>query len=609
MIEAPMSEVKRRLLARLAAGSAGPPRARVPRREDAGPVRLSHAQERVWLMDRLAGEVPLFNLVIAGRLRMDVDQAEIRRRLAAIVARHDAMRMTVAEHDGEPVMRIAGSVPVEIPLVDLSRADPAAAERLAYQRAYETGARPYRLDQGPLWRVELIRLGADDHVLVIAAHHIAVDGTSLTLILRELAALEPAPELPVGYADYARWQRELLAGGGLDAELGYWRERLAGLEPLELPADRRRPARPTYDGHSLQVLLDPERVRALGGIGRAAGATPYMTVLGLYCVLLHRYTGAADIAVGSFVSGRTEPELHHLVGMFANMVVVRTDLGGRPAFRTVLERVRDALIGAMRHQNVPFERLVRELRSDHDPSAPPLVRLAYNMPAEAGALPPIGETVPLDFTRRGSQLDLTLHMIEENGGIRLTFEYAADLFDEATVARMSDHLLLLLDGVLAEPDRPVAELAMAAPGEERLLRSWEEGPVTGGSPPLHELVAEQARRTPDAVAVAGGGRELTYAELEADADDIAHRLRAAGAGPETPVAVFLRRGPRLPAALLAIWKAGGAYLPVDPGHPAAWLDAVLAGVDVVVTSRDLADRLPARGRHLVLIDDLSGNSV
>ncbi|GAA1004411.1 hypothetical protein Aple_072060 [Acrocarpospora pleiomorpha] len=649
MIEAPMSEVKRRLLARLAAGSAGPPRGRVPRREDDGPVRLSPAQERVWLMDRLAGDVPLFNLVIAGRLRMDVDLAEIRRRLAAIVARHDAMRMTVAERDGEPVMRIAASVPVEIPLVDLSRAEPAAAERLAYQRAYETGARPYRLDQGPLWRVELIRLGEGDHVLVIAAHHIAVDGTSLTLILRELAALEPAPELPVGYADYAQWQREQLAGGGLDADLGYWRQRLAGLEPLELPADRRRPARPTYEGHSLQVLLDPERVRALGEIGRAAGATPYMTVLGLYCVLLHRYTGVADIAVGSFVSGRTEPELHNLVGMFANMVVVRVDLGGRPAFRTVLERVRDALIGAMRHQNVPFERLVRELRSDHDPSAPPLVRLAYNMPAEAGALPPIGEAVPLDVTRRGSQLDLTLHMIEENGGIRLTFEYAADLFDEATITRMSDHLLRLLDGVLAEPDRPVTELAMTAPGEERLLQSWEEGPVTGAepapgserlprsweegpvrgaglamaapgeerlvrsceegpvvgvSPPLHELVAEQVRRTPGAVAVVGGGRELTYAELEADADDLAHRLCAAGVGLETPVAVCLRRGPRLPAALLAIWKAGGAYLPVDPGHPAAWLDAVLAGVDVVVTSRDLADRIPARGRHLVLIDDL-----
>ncbi|GAA0984790.1 hypothetical protein GCM10009555_059170 [Acrocarpospora macrocephala] len=672
MIEAPMSEVKRRLLARLAAGSAGPPQGRVPRREGNGPVRLSPAQERVWLMDRLAGDVPLFNLVIAGRLRMDVDLAEIRRRLAAIVARHDAMRMTVAEQDGEPVMRIAASIPVEIPLVDLSRAEPAAAERLAYQRAYDTGARPYRLDQGPLWRVELIRLGEGDHVLVIAAHHIAVDGTSLTLILRELAALEPAPELPVGYADYAQWQREQLAGGGLDADLGYWRERLAGLEPLELPADRRRPARPTYEGHSLQVLLDPERVRALGEIGRAAGATPYMTVLGLYCVLLHRYTGAADIAVGSFVSGRTEPELHHLVGMFANMVVVRADLGGRPAFRTVLERVRDALIGAMRHQNVPFERLVRELRSDHDPSAPPLVRLAYNMPAEAGALPPIGETVPLDVTRRGSQLDLTLHMIEENGGIRLTFEYAADLFDEATVTRMSDHLLRLLDGVLAEPDRPVTELAMTAPGEERLLRFWEEGPVAGLAmaapgaerlvrsseegpvagaglaiapgaerlprswdegpvaglvmaasgaerlvrpseegpvvgvwPPLHELVAEQARRTPGAVAVVGGGRELTYAELEADADDLANRLCAAGVGPETPVAVCLRRGPRLPAALLAIWKAGGAYLPVDPGHPAAWLDAVLAGVDVVVTSRDLADRIPARGRHLLLIDEIN----
>ncbi|WP_083958704.1 non-ribosomal peptide synthetase [Herbidospora mongoliensis] len=603
MTSPPMSDVKRRLLARLAAGSAGPPPPRVPRRTGTGPVPLSYAQARVWLMDRLAGELPLFNLVIAGRLPMDVDREELTRRLAVIVGRHDAMRMSVTEDAGEPFLHVAEQVPVDIPLVDLSGVAAAQAEEMAFRHAYETGSRPYRLDRAPLWRVELVRLGPADHVLVIAAHHIAVDGTSLTLILRELAGFDE-PELPVGYADFAAWQRGP-AVAEQDRGLAYWTERLAGLDPLDLPADRRRPARPTYQGDSLQVVLDPSLVGSLAGIGRAAGATPYMTVLAAFCVLLHRYTGVGDVSLGAFVSGRTEPELHNLVGMFSNMIVVRADLGGGPGFRQVIERVKSALLGAMAHQDVPFERLVRELghRSGGDRSAPPLVRVAYNMPAEAGALPPIGSSLPLDFTHRGSQLDLTLHMIEEAGTIRLTFEYATDLFDAATVDRMSGHFCTLLAGLAADPDAPVARVAMTGPAEDRRLAAYEQGaPYDRESPAadsrefmaLHELVAEQARRTPDAVAVAGAGRPRTYAELEADSDAVAHRLREAGVGPESPVGVFLRRGAALPAALLAVWKTGGAYVPLDPGHPRDRLATVAAdcGVRVVVTTPDLAGRLP-----------------
>ncbi|GAB1818978.1 amino acid adenylation domain-containing protein [Herbidospora sp. RD11066] len=626
MTSPPMSDVKRRLLARLAAGSAGPPPPRVPRRSGTGPVPLSYAQARVWLMDRLAGELPLFNLVIAGRLPMDVDREELTRRLAVIVGRHDAMRMSVTEVAGEPFLHVAEQVPVDIPLVDLSGVAAGQAEEMAFRHAYETGMRPYRLDRAPLWRVELVKLGPADHVLVIAAHHIAVDGTSLTLILRELAGFDE-PDLPVGYADFAAWQR----GAGVaeqDKGLAYWTERLAGLEPLDLPADRRRPARPTYRGDSLQVVLDPALVASLTGIGRVAGATPYMTVLAAFCVLLHRYTGVGDVSVGAFVSGRTEPELHPLVGMFSNMIVVRADLGGGPGFRQVIERVKSALLGAMAHQDVPFERLVRELGhpGGGDRSAPPLVRVAYNMPAEAGALPPIGSSLPLDFTHRGSQLDLTLHMIEESGTIRLTFEYATDLFDAATIDRLSGHFCTLLAGLAADPDAPIARVAMTSPDEDRRLAAYEQGtpydsqvvmPVatnhlhmsksaTSGSgfQALHELVAEQARRTPDAVAVAGACRPRTYAELEDDSDAIAHHLRESGVGPETPVGVFLRRGAALPAALLAVWKAGGAYVPLDPAHPRDRLATVTAdcGVRVVVTTPDLAGRLPD-GLTTVSADD------
>ncbi|GGS78139.1 hypothetical protein GCM10010156_41190 [Planobispora rosea] len=611
----PLSDVKRRLLARLAAGAAGPPPPRVPRRMGSGPVPLSYAQARVWLMDRLAGDLPLFNLVIAGRLPMEVDLDELRRRLAAVVGRHDAMRMSVVEAGGEPFLNVADSVPVDIPLVDLTGVDPEQAEQTAFRHAYETGARPYRLDRAPLWRVELVRLGPADHVLVIAAHHIAVDGTSLTLILRELAGLD-APDLPVGYADFAVWQRAR-AAEGRDAGLDYWKDRLAGLDPLELPADRPRPARPTYRGDSLQVVLDPGLVRDLGEIGRAAGATPYMTVLAAFCVLLHRYTGVTDVSLGAFVSGRTEPELHHLIGMFSNMIVVRADLSGEPGFGTVVDRVKHALLGAMSHQDVPFERLAAELgRNRPDRSAPPLVRVAYNMPAEAGALPPIGRSLPLDFTHRGSPLDLTLHMIEESGTVRLTFEYATDLFDAATVDRMSSHFRTLLAGLAAEPGRPIGRVPMTGPAEDRRLASYEQGALPahdasreygGAARSLHELVADQVRRTPDAVAVAvaHGGRSRTYAELDADADAVARRLRDRGVGPETPVGVFLRRSPAMPAALLGVWKAGGAYVPLDPGHPRDRLEAVLGdcGIEVVVTTPDLAAALPPEGLRLVYADE------
>lgn len=573
-----LSDVKRKLLARLAAGSAGPSPAKVRKRSGTGPVRLSYAQERVWLMDRLAGDLPLFNLVIAGRLRMAVDHAELRRRLGEIVARHDALRMTVTEIDGVPYMRIAEQVPVGIPLVELPD------ERLAYERAYATGMRPYRLDTGPLWRVELVKLGAEDHVMVIAAHHIAVDGLSLTLILRELAGLEAAPELPVGYADFAVWQRELLEQGGADRDLAYWRERLAGVEALELPTDRQRPARPTFAGRSLQVLLDSEQVRRLGEIGRRSGATPYMTVFGVFFILLHRYTGVRDLAMGSLVSGRTEPELQHLIGMFANMVVVRVDLGGDPDFVEVLDRVRRSLIGAIKHQNVPFEHLVKQDRQGRQ------VRIAYNMPAEAGALPRIGETVPLDITPEGSQLDLTLHMIEESGTVRLTFEYSTDLFDEETITRLAGHFGELLTEITADPTRPISSLTLTTPDE-----SWENGPETGPRELLPERVAEQVRRTPDALAVVGGGRRLTYAQLAADAESLACHLQSLGVGAETPVGVCLRRGQELPAVLLGIWRAGGVYVPLDPDHPRERLAALLADtrIEVIVTSRDLAGRLPS----------------
>jgi amino acid adenylation domain-containing protein len=603
-----LSPAKRALLARLAKGSKVAAPSPIPPVADGGPLALSYAQERVWFTGRLAGDLPMFNLVIAARLPMTLDVAELESRLAEIVRRHDSLRTSIHVVDEEPALVLAPSLPVRIPEHDLSHLPASDVDAIARQTALDIGTRPYQLDRAPLWRVEMVRLPAGERMLVFAAHHIVADATSLLLLASEIAGLRPPPELPVRFVDFAAWQRSQVDDDVIGEELAYWRHELADLPPpLELPADHPRPAERSLRGATITAPIPDHVNRQLRDVSRREGTTPYATALAAFTVLVHRYTGAEEVVVGSTVDGRSRPEFQHLVGMFVNMVVLRTSLADRPVFRELLARVRGTTSAALSRQNVPFEKLVRDLHRGGDRRHAPLVQIGFNMPAQAVDLPVT--MVDLPVTPEGAQLDLTVHIVPEASSdmLRVQFEYASDLFDGPTIHRMMGHYLVLLDALTAEPGRRVDEAPLLDEQERAALVGATHPPSDERLPPLHRLVERQAQATPDAVAVVEAERTLTYAELDARANGLAGELRRRGVGPETLVGVYLRRGLDLAVALVAVWKAGGAYVPLDPDQPAIRSRLILedTGAPVVVTERGLAGTLHANGVAVVCVEDMA----
>ncbi|HEX2188170.1 MAG TPA: amino acid adenylation domain-containing protein, partial [Longimicrobiaceae bacterium] len=450
------------------------------------------------------------------------------------------------------------------------------------------------------------------HLLLATAHHIAFDGWSRGVLLRELRELyaafsegrpSPLPELPIQYADYAVWQRERLQGAGLASQLAWWRERLAGAPPLlELPADRLRPRVPSFRGEQASARVPAGLADALRVLGREEGATLFMTVLAAFQALLCRWSGQEDVVVGAPVAGRARSETDGLVGCFINTLALRTDLSGDPAFREILGRAREAALGAFAHEEVPFERVVEELRPERSLSYSPVFQVLLNFrnfprtPAQAGGLG-IAALAP---DRGVATFDLALEVEEGEDGLVCVLEYAAELFERERMTLLLDHFLALLEQVAADPG--VRLSAIRLPGRT-------DEPGTGAAGPrraelVHERVAAQAGLTPDAVAVAREGGSLTYAELDLRANRLANHLRRLGVGPEVRVGVCMERSPELVVALLAVLKAGGAYVPLDPGHPPDRLAFVLedADVAVVLTGGGPAERLPAGGARVVHLD-------
>ncbi|MEV0728020.1 amino acid adenylation domain-containing protein [Polymorphospora sp. NPDC050346] len=599
-----LSAVKRELLARLRKGNAPVAASRIPRAPADGPARLSFSQERVWLTSQLAGDVPAFNLGGAVRLRLPVGPETLAAALADVAARHDSLRTTVEVVDGRPRPVVAAAVPVTVPLTDLS-GTPDPADGIE-DRIREVILRPYRLDTAPLWRVELIRLAADDHVLVIAAHHLITDAASIMFVLHELAFPDRRPALPVSYTDYAAWQRAEFDGGRHDAQSAFWRRKLAALPPpLELPTDRPRPPEPDYAGSTLVLTTPAATGEALRTLARAEDTTVYTVVLTALKVLLARQTGRTDIVVGTQVTGRSLPELQNLVGMFVNVVPVRTSLApdatagegttGTVGFREVLRRVRHNLAEAMAHQDVPFETLVRDLRGDADRSFPPLVQVACNMPVQ-DTDHPLGEEIPMPIAPGGSLLDLTVHVIPRpDASLEIQFEYASSLFDATTVERLAEQHRRLLAAVGTDPDVDWRTADLLGADARRDALAAGTGAPAARTELLPALVATQAAATPDATAVEAAAGRLTYAGLTAAADALADRLRAAGVRPGAVVALCLDRGLDLQVATLAAWRAGAAFLPLDTEHPPARWALLLdtAGAPAVVADPQRAEALRA----------------
>ncbi|MEV6034602.1 amino acid adenylation domain-containing protein [Nonomuraea sp. NPDC052116] len=521
------------------------------------PPPLSYAQERLWFMEQYAPgnatyTIPLVRRV-RGPLRPDVLAAALRR----VCERHQPLRTRFpAGADGQPDVLVSDET--EVPLTVAAAGSAEAARELVGPFLME----PFDLVTGPVMRALLVRLAPDDHVLALAVHHIAADGWSANLLLREILAFctgGTALELPITYGDFAAWQRERA-----DGDVGYWRDRLAGLEPLELPADAPRPPELTHDGAAHRFAIAPELAERLDRLGGEHRATPYMVLLAAFAVLLGRYAGQDDVAIGSPVAGRSLPELDNLIGCFVNMLAMRVDLSGDPSFAELLGRVRELATDAYSHQEVPFERLVSELNVAREPSRSPVFQVILAMQNYGG------EPEPGPLTLEGfepgvwaTRFDLELYT---GGGGAFLFVYNTALFSAERIERMAGHLVTLLEGVAADPAAPVSELELLTPRELEERRRWNDTAVDLGPPGLlHEPVMAGAES--GAVAVRHPGGEITYGELRRRVRALAAELRTAGAGPGQLVAVVMERGWEQVVAVLAINAAGAAYLPIDADLP------------------------------------------
>ncbi|HEX8274264.1 MAG TPA: non-ribosomal peptide synthase/polyketide synthase [Longimicrobiaceae bacterium] len=598
-------------------GPAAPPIARVPRDE---PLPLSFAQQRLWVVDRIEPGSAAYNMAFALRLRGAPDVAALRGSLDALVRRHEALRTTFAARDGRPVQTIHPPAPVPLPVLDLGLLSGSAREAEAERRVAEEALRPFDLETGPLLRSALLRLDDADHVLCFTLHHVVSDGWSMQVLTREVSALYPAllrgeeptlPELPVQYADYAVWQREWLRGDALDAQTAFWRERLAGAPPLlEIPTDRPRALGLSPEAASHPLVFTPEVSRGLRELSRRAGTTLFMTVLAGWQALLARYAGQDDVVVGTPVAGRTRRETEGLIGFFVNMLALRADLSGDPAWAELLGRVREAALGAYDHQELPFERLVEELGVERSLTHSPVFQATFALRRAAGddGLLRLGDVELESFGGgdRVARFDLDLSLADSGDALGGALVYRAALWDAATMERMAAHLEAVLEAMAADPRRRLSELSLLRGAERaQLLEAWSDGGAAVVDEELvHERFARQARRTPDAVAVRAGGRTLTYAELDRDSDMLAGRLLELGVGPDVRVGICLERGPEMVAAVLGVLRAGGAYVPLDPSHPAERLARMLedAAPAVLLTRRSLAGRLPTDGVRTVLLD-------
>jgi len=590
----------------------------IPRRMMSGPCPLSFAQQRLWFLHQFEPDSPVYNMPKAVRLSGALNVGALQQALDGIVARHEVLRTTFASIDGNPAQVVEEPRPMELTVIDLREWPEAEREAEAHRRLTQETRRPFDLSRDWPLRATLVRLDTADHMLLLTTHHIASDGWSAGILMRELAALyeacsrgaaSPLPELPIQYADYALWQRAWLQGEVLDSQLAYWREQLRGSRSvLELPTDRPRPAVQTFAGAKHVRLLPPALLEALNALSRREGVTLFMTLLAAFQTWLHRYTGQADILVGTPIAGRNRVETETLVGVLVNTLVMRTNLADAPPFREVLERVRAAALGAYAHQELPFERLVEDLQPERSLSHSPLFQVMFilqNAPRVALDLAGLVVT-PVEVDSGTAKFDLTLALTERADGLQAVWEYNTELFEVATIGRLAGHFQTLLEGVVAQPEQRLSSLPLLTPAEQQqVLMVWNateaDYPRDQG---LHELFEAQVARTPEAVALMYEDQQLTYGELNRRANQLAHHLRGLGLKPEGLVGICVERSLELVVGVLGILKAGGAYVPLDPAFPRDRLAFMVADAQllVLVTQRHLVPSLPAHGARVVCLD-------
>ncbi|MFF0627215.1 amino acid adenylation domain-containing protein [Streptomyces sp. NPDC004296] len=612
--KAQLSPQKRALLEKLSGAARASGSTGIPRRPAGDRPPLSFAQRRLWFLDQMVPGSAAYNVPMSFRLRGPLRREVLQRAVDEIVRRHESLRTRLPSENGEPWQEILDDVRVPIDLVDVTD-DPSRLDALVF----DEGRRPFDLATGPLLRITLYRLEPELHVVLLNAHHVVVDGWSLGLFWQELftlyeafAAGRPSPlaDLGVQYADFAVWQRQYLSGDRLENQLAYWRRQLGeGTENLELPLDRPRPPVQTFVGGDLRDVY-PESLRTeLQALCRREGVSLFVVLLGALNVLLHRYTGQSGIPVGSPVTNRTQVDIEPLIGMFVNTLVYKTDMSGDPDFREVLRRVQEVVNGAQQHQEVPFEVLVDALQPERYLSQNPLFQVCFNF-LPARELKPGDELVieAIEGVRIDtSKFDLWISVVDCADELLVEVEYNRDVFEPATVRRLMDAFRVVVEAAVARPELAVTRLpVLPEPERRRIVEEWNDTARTfdGADRCLPDLIADQARRTPDAPALVFDGEQISYAELDRRANQLAGWLRRRGAGPERFVAVCAERSVELVVALLGVLKSGAAYVPIDPDYPARRRAFMLddAAPDLVLTQEHLVAALPPTDAEVVALD-------
>lgn len=602
------------------------------------PVPLSFAQQRLWFLDQLEPDSPFYNLPEAVRLYGRLNAQVLEKCLNEVIRRHETLRTTFTIRDGIPVQEIRQHLQLNLQIDDLRNLPPQEREPAALKIAGDEAQKPFDLSHGPLLRARLLCLDDEDHIILLTMHHIAGDIWSTNVLIQEMAVLydafinerpSPLPDLRIQYADFSTWQRNWLQGEVLQTQIDYWKKTLEGLPPiLELPTDRPRPAVQSFEGDYKSFYLSAEVSQKIRELAKKSGTTIFMTLLAAFNVLLSRYSGQKDIAVGTPIANRTRAEIEGLIGFFVNTLVLRTDLSGEPSFLEILKRTREMALGAYAHQDIPFEMIVDALQPERDLGHSPLFQVMFalqNAPRTAVTLPGSGIRMGAVEAHSGtSKFDLTLFMVDEGGQnapegqMGGALEYNTDLFDAATIDRLIEHFEVLLSGMVEDPDLPITRLPILTEDEKtRILFEWNRTAAEFPSQLCaHQLFEIQAQKSPEACAItvygAEGGlaeKSWTFAEINERANQLAHHLQGLGVGPETLVGLCSERSLELVVGLLGILKAGAAYLPLDPTYPVDRLLYMIqdASIPVLLTQAHLLDHFMIKSEESESISTLNAD--
>ncbi|ARU63537.1 hypothetical protein CBW65_22905 [Tumebacillus avium] len=594
-----------------------PAELQIPRRPE-GAVPLTFAQERIWVMEQLEPGGAAYNIPLAVEMNGQLDLTVLARCINEVISRHETLRTTFKTAGGKPVVEFTSELTIEVGLEDLTGLAASEITAAENQLAFDLARQPFDLQQGPLLRATAIRTAEDRHVLVLIIHHIIADGWSLGVLIREIAALyaafsqgqtSPLAELAIQYSDFAHWQKTPEQQAALDDHLAYWTEQLSGsIEPLALPTDRPRPVNQTFTGATESFYVSEELTSALQDLSKQEGTTLFMTLLAAYKTMLARYTGQTDILIGSPVANRNQREVEELIGVFINTLVLRSQAEGQTTFREFLQNVRQTTLDAMAHSELPFEKLVEELQPERNTAYSPLFQAMFNMLNAPLALSMPGLTLESKELNAGTaKFDITLTMRETEKGLYGEWEYNTDLFDAETITRMIDHFQTLLAGIAANPEQTLAALPLLGEAEQqKMLRDWNDtGAAEGPELCIHQLFEAQVERTPDATALVFEDRELSFRELNNRANHVAARLQAMGVGSDDLVGIYMERSLEMITALLAVHKAGGGYLPLDPSYPQDRLAFMIedAAPKVLLTQDALSDQLPPHGAQVLTVTE------